>query len=156
MEFYDYIRRVFGGKPELAEKEHPESMLLVAGSGLAGSKTDELCGRWHSEDDGSGLHYVWGSALELNEDGTGTYSCWGDTDSDNCGDFPVSWSRTGKHKLKIRFSVYSDWETLHYTIIHHDGPHGSMQLKLTDDQDRLESVHKEGFWIIGGGLFREQ
>jgi hypothetical protein len=157
MAILEYIKRVFYTGPNLTDSDTSNAGGLLSGYGNTDqADTDELIGRWHSEDDGSGLHYIWGSSLELNDDGTGIYSSWGDTDPDNSGDFPVSWSRIGKHKIKIRFSAYSEWETLHYHIHDHSGPYENPQLKLTDDRDRSESSHQEGFWIIGGGLFKEK
>jgi hypothetical protein len=158
MAILEYIKRVFNSGPNLSDSgSYENGGLLSSTSGqTTSSESDELLGRWHSEDDGSGLHFIWGSSLELNDDGTGIFSSWGDTDPDNSGDFPVSWIPSGKHQIKIRFSAYSDWETIHYRINKHTGPYDTAQLKLTDDRDRSESFHKEGFWIIGGGLFKEK
>ncbi len=151
MALMEYIKKVFSLSGDEGAREPGSSR-----SGMKGTEPDELLGRWHSEDDGSGLHYIWGSSLELNEDGTGIYSSWGDTDPDNSGDFPISWTRNGKQKIKIRFGAYADWEQIDYSISPHTGPYGNPQEKLTDTRDRTDSTHKEGFWIVGGGLFREK
>jgi hypothetical protein len=152
MVLMEYIKKVFGPGTAQGEGGGPDTDFIERHD----TDTDELLGRWHSEDDGSGLHFIWGSSLELNDDGTGIFSSWGDTDPDNCGDFPISWIRSGKHKIKIRFSAHSEWETIHYQINAFTGPYENPQLKLTDNRDRSDSSHKEGFWIIGGGLFKEK
>lgn len=111
-------------------------------------KEDELIGFWENEDDGSGLHTIWGFALEFFAGGEGISHHWGRDVKPDEREVKISWKRTGEKTVSLKF-LDDDWETIGYELKEFTGAYGTDWIKLNEKG-------KEEFWISYEPLYKKK
>jgi hypothetical protein len=113
------------------------------------STTDELHGKWHSED-GTGFAMIMGCSIQFNPDGTGAYESSGTTDQapySYSGMF--NWRRLEKDKIVITTIENSKEELVHYKV---ENSNGRQELKNVTNG--TENCPLEEFWNLAQVVFR--
>jgi hypothetical protein len=114
---------------------------------------DVLVGLWENElDDSSGLHAIWGWSFRFEEDGTGMYHYW--TESELTYQIPFSWTRHNQNTIMTKYRDDVNWSAIEYTLQIVDGPYDSKLLKLTDSNYIPNDLGNEGFWNCFGAIFK--
>jgi hypothetical protein len=81
------------------------------------NKQDELLGFWENgADDLSGLHAIWGYAIEFFENQEGVYHNWGgDTPQDEKKQ-KILWIRNDEKTISIKFEEELVWHKVEYQV----------------------------------------
>jgi hypothetical protein len=115
--------------------------------GAPDPEQDELIGCWENEDDGSGLHAMWGFGIKFSAEGEGVNYTWANGLAPEDREQLIIWKRNSEQSISIKFVEDEEWSAIEYEISDFAGGYGAKYHKLTEKG-------KETFWCSPEPLYK--